>query len=147
MIAYSTPIYVHAHAIAQVLLVGIFGEDRLTHLNNEIVGFNEHGTRLGFKTLAVATTLLIIFCITLLSSEAAQVMAAWTFDGTDYRIGAAIGLVLCVSIPFALLAYVVYHKAATQRLIQEYPPATDGSSEVPRAPNPHRGQTQDICQA
>lgn len=116
----------------QVLLVGILGEDRLTWYDAEMLGFSVRGNRCGGITLVIASTLLIILCVALLTSEAAQVMAAWTFDGTNYRAGAVVGLVLCVSIPFALLACVVCNKARITRLIEEYPPATDESSEAPR---------------
>ncbi|CAM9770863.1 unnamed protein product, partial [Laminaria digitata] len=105
----------------KVLLVGILGEDRLTCYDAEMFGFSVRGNRFGGITLVIASTLLIILCVALLTSEAAQVMAAWTFDGTNYRAGAVVGLVLSVSIPFALLACVVWNKARITRLIEEYP--------------------------
>ena len=117
----------------QVLLVGVLGEDRLTCVDAEILGFSIRGTPCASCTLVIATALLIILCVALLTNEAAQVMATWTFDGTDYRMGAVIGLVLCVSVPFALLAFVVYSKVTLSRLIQECPPTTDESPEAPPA--------------
>lgn len=127
----------------QVLLVGILGEDRLTYYGAEMLGFSISGARCGGFTLAIATTLLIIFCVALLTSEAAQVMAVWTFHGTNFHMGAVIGLVLCVSIPFSLLAFMVYIKATTTRLIQQLPAATDESSEAPPTRSVHRGQMGD----
>ena len=122
----------------QVLLVGVLGEDRLTCVDAEILGFSIRGTPCASCTLVIATALLIILCVALLTNEAAQVMAAWTFDGTDYRTGAVIGLVLCVTVPFVLVASAVYSKATISRLIQECPPATDESSEAPPAQTSYR---------
>lgn len=119
----------------QVLLVGILGEDRLTCIDADILEAFMRVIWMGGVPLALATTLLTIFCVTLLTNKAAQLMAVWTFPGTDFRTGAVIGLALCLSIPFALLAYAVYVKATMTRLIQQYPPATEELSESPPAEN------------
>lgn len=131
----------------QVLLVGVLGEDRITCYDAEMLGLSMHRSRYAVCTLVIATTLLIILCVALLTSEAAQVMAAWTFHDTDYRTGAVIGLVLCVSTPFALLACVVYNKVTISRLIQECPPAVHEPQEAPATRSMYRRQAQDFLQS
>lgn len=131
----------------QVLLAGVLGEDCLTCYDGDMLGFSIHKSRYGLYTLVIATALLVTFCVALLTSEAAQVMAVWTFHGTDYRTGAVIGLVICAFVPFGLLACVVYNKTTISRLIQECPPAARESPEAPPARSMYRRQTRDILQS
>lgn len=78
---------------------------------------------------SVAT--LVILCITLLTNEAAQNMARWTFDG-DHRLGAVVGLVLCVSVPLALFVRVHHVRRKLARLIDEASPAIVEADSTPR---------------
>lgn len=118
---------VHTHTIVQVLLVGILGEDRLTCINGETLGFSfcETSTVMGIVVVSIATVLFFVLCVVLLNNEAAQVMAVWTFPGTNYRTRAVVGLVLCVLIPIAFLAWRMYIVAEITRLADQFPPATD----------------------
>lgn len=109
----------------QALLVGILGEDRLTCTDEEMRGVSTKGCRRSIFFLALAVPLLVTMCVTLLTDEAAQVMATWTFDGTNYRVGAGIGLVLCLSIPTILYAYIRHRKVALVRLLERCPPADE----------------------
>lgn len=117
----------------QALLVGALGERYITCVDGGALGFSKLGVspfeREGIIWPAVilsgAIASFIAFSVTLLSSEAAQAMAVWMFNGTDCRSVAAICLVLCVSIPFALLAWRNHAMATILRLIEQCPPATD----------------------
>ena len=130
-----TPRHVHTHTSVQVLLVGVLGEDHLTCIDGDLLGFSfsevlsfsfpEGSTGMEVIVVSIAIVLLVIFCVALLNNEAAQVMAVWTFPGTDFRNGAVVGLVLCVSIPITLLAWRMHIKAEIMRLIDEFPPASD----------------------
>ena len=122
---------VPTHDIDQVFLVGILGEDRLTCIDDQALGLGlwKGPTGIGMCFLGTATVFFITLCVALLSSEAAQVIAIYTFPGTNPRAGAVIGLVLCVSVPVAVLALVMHRRRVVMRLIQQYPPAADGSPE------------------
>lgn len=87
-----------------MVLVGILGEDRITCIDAKTLGLSSPGTACAFFFLFAAAATLLIMCITLLTNDAAQNMAAWTFAG-NYRAGAVIGLVLCVSGPLSCFAY------------------------------------------
>ncbi|CAN0080345.1 unnamed protein product [Scytosiphon promiscuus] len=101
----------------QVLLVGILGEDRITCVNNR----DERGLdMLSFCCLIPAAATLVTLCITLLTNEAAQNMARWTFAG-DHRVGAIVGLVLCASVPLALVAWVRHRRRKLAKFIETAP--------------------------
>lgn len=90
----------------QVLLVGVLGEDRITCIDREMLG-SPLNQLWGFSICFVlAAVILFVMCATLLTNEAAQIMAASAFEG-DYRVGAVIGLVLytCVPLPIATWKY------------------------------------------
>ncbi|CAM9247604.1 unnamed protein product [Hapterophycus canaliculatus] len=118
----------HARAEVRCLLVGILGEDRITCVDTDQWGKNASHS---FCCLFAAAATLVTLCITLLTNEAAQNMAHWTFDG-DHRAGAVVGLVLCVSIPLALLAWARFRIWRFARLIRDTSPAI-----VERDGNPH----------
>lgn len=113
--------------------MGILGEDRITCIDGELLGFSlceisKFGTFGKLLTIAVCSTgviLTIELCLQLLNSEATQLMAASMFQGTDSHSGAVIGLVLCAFFPVALLAWRMYLKVTIMRLIKQCPPATD----------------------
>lgn len=104
----------------QVLLVGILGEDRIICVNTED---NGGMLKLSFCFLFAAAATLVILCITLLTNEAAQHMARWTFGG-DHHLGAVVGLALCAFVPLALLAWVRHRRKKQARWIEDAPPVT-----------------------
>ncbi|CAB1113359.1 unnamed protein product [Ectocarpus sp. CCAP 1310/34] len=95
----SNPIVPHD---ARVLLVGILGEDRITCIDHELLGSSSCCRSCASFCLVLAAVMLVTMCVALLTNEAAQHMAEWTFEG-DYRIGAVVGLMLrsCVPLSFA----------------------------------------------
>lgn len=108
--------------------MGILGEDRLTCIDPADFGFGKASILgCGCVSLSIAFTLLITLCVALLTSEAAQIMADWTFPGTNYRDGAVAGLVICGSFPFALLMSRNYIKAKLTRLFRDLRPLVDGT--------------------
>lgn len=119
-----------AHDVVQVLLVGILGEDRLTCIDEQALGlvFWKGPAGIGMCFLGTATVFFVTLCGVLLSSEAAQVIAVYTFPGTNSRVGAVVGLVLCVSFPVAVLSILLRRRRTVMRLIQQCPPAADGLS-------------------
>eukprot|EP00903_Cladosiphon_okamuranus_P020866 g19162.t1 len=113
----------------KVLLVGVLGEDRITCVNEEL-GLPqplEHFKavvllrRLGFFLLFVATVLLVLMCVSILTTKAAQNMAAWTFHGNN-KAGAIVGLVICASVPVPLFTWTRYRNRELQRLVEGFPP-------------------------
>lgn len=108
--------------------MGILGEDRITCINEEIglprpIKPAAHALRwrqIGFFFLFVATVLLVLMCVTLLTNEAAQHFAAWTYDGNN-EAGAIVGLVLCGSAPVSLFVWVRYRNRELQRLVEGFP--------------------------
>lgn len=75
----------------------------------------------GFCLLFVATVLLALMCVSLLTNKAAQNMASWTFHGNN-KIGAIVGLVLCGSVPVSLFVWERYRSRELERLVEEFPP-------------------------
>lgn len=112
----------------QALLVGALGERYIAGVDGPWLGFHHSDNLCSMLVLSPAIATFFAFSVALLSSEAAQAMAGWMFDGTDYRSVAAICLVLCVSTPLALFAWRLHVKATIMRLIDQCPPATDGQS-------------------
>lgn len=98
-------------------MVGILGEDRITCVETERVDC----PRFPFVCLFAGAAVLAVLCIGLLTSEALQVMARWTFDG-DNRVGAVVGLALCAFVPLALLAWARYRTKRFARLIEKASP-------------------------
>lgn len=112
-----------------MLLVGILGEDRLTCITPRMLENPDatimRGAFLVFF-LGIGDVLLIILCVTLLTSEASQVMASFTFPGTDYRSGAYVGLVICVFIPLIAWLWRAHKRAEFMRLVKEIPGISGG---------------------
>ncbi len=103
----------------QVLLVGILGEDRIACSDAEVL--EDVGGRIcSFGLLFTAAALLIILCVTLLTNDAAETMASWTFRG-NHRVGAVIGLVLCALVPTSLFAWQRHRNRRLLRLVEECP--------------------------
>ena len=100
--------------------MGILGEDRITcGINDTYEGPREFRV-LAVCCLALAIALLTILCVTLLTNDAAQHMAAWTFEG-DFRVGAVVGLVLLVSFPVLVGAWLLRRIRSSSRLVAECP--------------------------
>lgn len=97
------------------MLVGILGEDRITCIDAEALGLASPGGWT-YCPLYLAAATLIIMCITLLTNDAAQNMAAWTFAG-NHHVGAVIGLVLCVSIPVSCFAF---HRYKNRKVLEYF---------------------------
>ena len=121
--ALSTHPRVNTHfpsvSFEQVLLVGILGEDRITCSDAEVL--DDVGGRVGsFGLLLTASALLVTLCVTLLTNDAAQNMASWTFHG-NHRVGAVVGLVLCAMIPASLFAWQRHRNTTLLRSIEECP--------------------------
>lgn len=114
-----------------MLVVGILGEDRLTCIDPEDLGFPRRGLELGACAINMAAVLFIAMCVMLLSSEVSQVMAADSFGRTNYRAGAAFGIVLCSSIPPALWMWKRHERAKLLQLIKAFPPVTGASIIAP----------------
>lgn len=113
------------------MLVGILGENSLTCLNTADLGFSMRNLiGPGCVAFSLGTILLTILCVALLTSEAAQVMADWTFPGTNSRDGAVIGLVMCGFFPFTLLTLTSYRKAKLARQIRNFPPIADETPAI-----------------
>lgn len=123
-------------SIIQALLVGALGERHITCVDDLALGFSNlrfspferEGIFWPIVVLSGAIATLVAFSVVLLSSEAAQAMAVWMFNGTDYRSVAAVCLALCVAVPVALLARRMHVKATIMRLIEQCPPAMDGQT-------------------
>lgn len=73
----------------------------------------------------MAAVLLIIMGATLLTDEAAQVMAAWTFMGMYYRVVAVTGFVLSTLLPIVLYGWIIYNKMSLVRLAKGRPAADE----------------------
>ncbi|CAN0358931.1 unnamed protein product [Ectocarpus sp. 12 AP-2014] len=104
----------------KVLLVGILGEDRITCVDEDVLGASVADFCCASFCFVLAAALLFTMCITLLTNEAAQNMAAWTFEG-DYRVGAIIGLVLCTCVPPSLFVWKCRKSGKLLRSIRECP--------------------------
>ncbi|CBN78446.1 expressed unknown protein [Ectocarpus siliculosus] len=104
----------------KVLLVGILGEDRITCVGEDVLGASVADFCCASFCFVLAAALLFIMCITLLTNEAAQNMAAWTFEG-DHRVGAIIGLVLCTCVPLSLFVWKCRKSGKLLRSIRECP--------------------------
>lgn len=125
----------------QVLLVGVLGEDRITCIDEELgqssekrdapLGSDSRRRKFGFFFLFKASALFVTMCVSLLTSKAAQNMAAWTFHG-DHCAGAVVGLVLCALAPAGLFAWERHRSRQFQRLIEEFPPAGAESDRLSR---------------
>eukprot|EP00752_Nemacystus_decipiens_P003476 g3211.t1 len=122
----------------KVLLVGILGEDRITRINLEMGLGRPHSAAsalrrcdCGFILLFVATVLLVLMCVSLLTNKAAQHMAAWTFHGNS-KVGAIFGLVLCGWVPPSVAAWVRHRNRELQRLVEGFPPADPDSDRARR---------------
>lgn len=115
--------------------MGILGENRPTCLVDEALGLSfcksatGVATAIGVFFFGIATGLFVTLCVVLLSNEAAQVMAVWTFPGTNFRAGAVVGLVLCGSAPVAALAWWIHRRRTMMPLVQQIRPADDWLSE------------------
>ncbi|CAN0417089.1 unnamed protein product, partial [Ectocarpus fasciculatus] len=103
-----------------VLLVGILGEDRITCIDREMLGSPLNHLWCLSSSFVLAAVLLLIMCITLLTNEAAQNMAAWTFEG-DHRVGAIVGLVLCTCVPLSLFVWKWCKSGKLLRSIRDCP--------------------------
>ncbi|CAN0164191.1 unnamed protein product [Ectocarpus sp. 13 AM-2016] len=104
----------------KVLLVGILGEDRITCVDDELMGASVEDLCCPSFCFVLGAAVLFIMCITLLTNKAAQNMAAWTFEG-DYRVGAVIGLVLCTCVPLSLFVWKCRKSGKLLRSIRECP--------------------------
>lgn len=100
--------------------MGILGEDRITCGVNDTYKDDPEKRSTSICCLILATVLLIIQCITLLTNDAAQNMAAWTFEG-DFKVGAVVGLVLCLSFPALLCAWAFHRDSWNGRLVAGCP--------------------------
>ena len=103
-------------------MVGILGEDRITCITPRLLENSDATTaRDSYLVfcLVIGDVLLIILCVALLTNEASQVMASFTFPGTDYRSGAYVGLVLCVFIPLITWLWRAHKRAEFTHLIEE----------------------------
>lgn len=96
--------------------MGILGEDRITCGINDTYEDPPKKRIVAVCCLTLAIALLIIMCITLLTNDAAQNMAAWTFVG-DFKIGAVVGLALLVSFPVLLGVWLLCRARSSSRLI------------------------------
>ena len=81
--------------------MGVLGEDLITCDVGDVHKDHSRCRVLAVCCLTLGITLLAMLCITLLTNDAAQNMAAWTFEG-DFRVGAVVGLALLVSVPVLL---------------------------------------------
>lgn len=105
--------------VTQVLLVGILGEDRITCVDDQVLGSPSCCLSSASFCLVLGAVMLATMCFALRTNEATQHMADYTFEG-DYRIGAVVGLVLrsCVPLPFAWK----YRKSSKRlRLVKDCP--------------------------
>ncbi|CAN0023178.1 unnamed protein product [Ectocarpus fasciculatus] len=107
-------------APTKVLLVGILGEDRITCVDEEVLGASCADLCCASFCFVLGTIVLFIMCITLLTNEAAQNMAAWTFEG-DHRVGAIVGLVLCTCVPLSLFVWKCRKSGKLLRSIRDCP--------------------------
>lgn len=111
--------------------MGILGENRITcSIDDQPARDTDEATvRIcACCCLVPGVTLLILLCVTLLTNDAAQNMAAWTFEG-DHKAGAVVGLVLIVS--FFVLCYVwlLHRKRNMARLVADCPLVAE--SDIP----------------
>ncbi|CAM9531394.1 unnamed protein product [Ectocarpus sp. 12 AP-2014] len=104
----------------KVLLVGILGEERITCIDEELLASSFSDLCCSSFCFILAAVAVVVMCITLLTNEAAQNMAAWTFEG-DYRVGAIAGLVLSTCVPLSLFAWKCRKSGKLLRSIRECP--------------------------
>lgn len=98
---------------AQVLLVGILGEDHIICSDAEDPG-ELRGRMCSFYLLFTAAAVLIFMCIILLTNEAAQTMAPG-----DHHVGAVVGITVCVLAPLSLVAWQRHRKRKMLRLAKK----------------------------
>lgn len=114
--------HVQSNEFIQAFLVGILGEDRITCIGGKMLGSlcgDLYCFALPLLLFATGVILLIALCVLLLNNEAVQVMAVALFPGTDYRSASVFGLVLCVSVLVAVLAWILTLKQASMRLVEQ----------------------------
>lgn len=98
-----------------MLLVGILGEDHIICSDAE-TSSELRGRMCSYCLVLTAAVVLIVMCITLLTNKAAQTMAA-----RGHRVGAVVGIVVCVLIPSFLFAWQRHRHRKIIRLVEECP--------------------------
>ena len=110
--------------------MGILDENRITCVTPALPGYLKYTISGGFFCLFVGISLFTTLGVVLLTNEAAQVMASFTFPATNYRKGAYAGFAFCVCTPLAVWLRGLYRRAELMCLAKAFPGVAESGQEV-----------------